>query len=73
MAFALLIAGVLGHQADATMGPGTQGLPSAAKTFSPVDRVACRFAGPICPAGYTRICPPLKVLVCPLPLGGDAF
>ena len=59
-AFVLLLAGALGFQADATVGSGTQGLPTAAKDFSPVDRVACRFAGPSCPVGYTRICRPWK-------------
>ena len=60
MAFALLVAGALGFEADATVGSGTQGLPTAAKNFSPIDRVACRFAGPMCPEGYTRICRPWK-------------
>ena len=40
MAFALLVAGALGFEADATVGSGTQGLPTAAKNFSPIDRVA---------------------------------
>jgi len=59
-AVTLLLAGSLGFHAEATIGSGTQGLPSAAKAFSPVDRVACRFAGPLCPAGYTRVCRPWR-------------
>ena len=51
MAFALLVAGGLGFQADAAVGSGTQGLRGAVKNFSPIDRVACRFAGPMCPEG----------------------
>lgn len=59
-AFALLLAGSLGFQADATVGSGTLGLPMASKDYSPIDRVSCRFAGPLCPVGYTRICRPWK-------------
>ncbi|MGH6736858.1 MAG: hypothetical protein ACRECX_12415 [Methyloceanibacter sp.] len=55
-AFALLLAGALGFQAEATVGGGTQGLPAAAKNYSPVDQVSCRTAGPLCPLGYTRVC-----------------
>lgn len=57
---ALLLAGGLNFQADATVGSGTLGLPIAAKNYSPIDRVACRFAGPTCPVGYTRVCRPFK-------------
>jgi hypothetical protein len=60
VAFALVLAGGLGFQADATVGSGTLGLPMAAKNYSPIDRVACRFAGPMCPEGYTRVCRPFK-------------
>jgi hypothetical protein len=58
--FALLLAGALGFQADATVGLGTQGLPTAAKNYSPIDKVACRFSGPTCPAGWTRVCRPFR-------------
>lgn len=59
-AFALLLVTTLGFQADATIGSGTQGLPIAAKTFSPLDRVSCRTRGPMCPLGYTRLCRPWR-------------
>ena len=59
-AFALLVAGSFSFEADATVGSGTLGLPIAAKNYSPIDRVACRVAGPLCPAGYTRVCRPWK-------------
>ncbi len=58
--FALVLAGSLGFEADATVGSGTQGLPTAAKTYSPIDQVSCGFTGPTCPVGYTRICRPWK-------------
>jgi hypothetical protein len=56
--FAFVLAGALGFEADATVGSGTQGLPRAAKAYAPIDQVACRFDGPTCPVGYTRICRP---------------
>jgi hypothetical protein len=59
-AFALLLAGMLGFQADATVGSGTLGLPAAAKDYSPIDTVSCRWKGPLCPAGYTRVCRPWR-------------
>jgi hypothetical protein len=52
----MLLAGAFAFTADATTGTGTLGLPAAAKHYSPIDQVACRFAGPTCPAGYTRVC-----------------
>ena len=55
-AFALLLAGALGFQADATVGSGTHGLPMIAKDYSPIEQVACKFTGPTCPVGYTRVC-----------------
>ena len=68
-AFALLLVTTLGFQADATIGSGTQGLPIAAKTFSPLDRVSCRTRGPMCPLGYNAALPALALLVYALPLG----
>jgi hypothetical protein len=59
-AAAMLLAGALAFNADATVGSGTLGLPTVAKDYSPIDQVACRFAGPLCPAGYTRVCRPWK-------------
>jgi len=55
-AFALLLAGALGFQANATVGSGTHGLPMIAKDYSPIEQVACKFTGPTCPVGYTRVC-----------------
>ena len=55
-AVSLLLAGAYAFNAQATTGAGTLGLPAAAKNYSPVDQVACRFSGPTCPAGYTRVC-----------------
>jgi len=59
-AAAVLLAGAFTYSADATLGSGTLGLPMAAKDYSPVDRVSCRTAGPLCPLGYTRVCRPFK-------------
>jgi hypothetical protein len=53
---ALLFVGAHGFQADATVGSGTHALPMPAKDDSPIDQVACKFAGPTCPIGYTRVC-----------------
>ena len=53
---ALLLAGAFAFTADATTGSATLGLPAAAKHYSPVDRVACKFSGPTCRVGYTRVC-----------------
>jgi hypothetical protein len=53
---AMLFAGSVMWKADATTGTGTQGLPATAKDYSLVDTVACRFSGPTCPIGYTRVC-----------------
>jgi hypothetical protein len=55
-ALALTLAGAFAYQADATTGAATLGLPSVAKNYSLVDQVACKFAGPTCPIGYTRVC-----------------
>jgi hypothetical protein len=55
-AFALLLAGALGFQANATVGSGTHGLPMIAKDYSPIEQAACKFTGPTCPVGYTRVC-----------------
>jgi hypothetical protein len=52
----MLLAGSVMWTADATTGAGTQGLPHAAKHYSVVDTVACKFSGPTCPVGYTRVC-----------------
>ena len=52
----MLLAGAFAFTAEATTGAGTLGLPAAAKNFSAVETVACRFAGPTCPIGHTRVC-----------------
>jgi hypothetical protein len=52
----MLLAGAFAFTADATTGAGTLALPAAAKNFSAVETVACRFAGPTCPIGHTRVC-----------------
>jgi hypothetical protein len=39
----LLFAGSFVWKADATTGAGTLGLARAAKNYSPIDTVACRF------------------------------
>jgi hypothetical protein len=57
----MLLAGVLTANA---MGTGTFGLRSAAKSFSPIDTVACRVAGPVCGWGRTLICRPLRGCWC---------
>jgi hypothetical protein len=52
----VLLAGAYGFNADATTaGTGTLGLLSAAKNYSPVDTVACRFDG-FCRPGKTLVC-----------------
>jgi hypothetical protein len=56
---AVLFAGSAMWTADATTWAGTLGLPNAAKNYSMIDTVACRFSGPTCPAGFTRVCRPL--------------
>jgi len=43
--FALVLAGSFGFEADATVGSGTQGLPRAAKTYSPIDQVSAALPG----------------------------
>jgi hypothetical protein len=55
-AASLLLAGAYAFDADATAGAGTLGLPAVAKHYSEIDRVACKFRGPSCPIGYTRVC-----------------
>ena len=50
----MLLAGAFAFTAQATMGPGTLG--GLDKNYSPIETVACRFAGPTCPRGYTRVC-----------------
>jgi hypothetical protein len=52
----MLLAGAFAFTAEATTGVGTLNLPGVAKNFSAVETVACRFAGPTCPRGYTRVC-----------------
>lgn len=58
----MLLAGAL--TAEAMTGNGTLGLRGMAKNFSPVDTVACRVAGPICPLGRTWVCRPLRGCWC---------
>jgi len=58
----MLLAGAL--TAEATTGAGTLGLGAAAKHFSPVETVACRVAGPVCRAGRTLVCRPLRGCWC---------
>jgi hypothetical protein len=58
----LLFAGTI--SAEAMTGGGTLGLRSAAKNFSPIDTVACRVAGPVCRAGRTLVCRPLRGCWC---------
>src|SRR5262245_22802264 len=50
----LLFAGSFVWKADATTGAGTLGLARAAKDYSPIDTVACRFDG-FCRPGYTMV------------------
>jgi hypothetical protein len=52
----LLLAGVFAFTANATTSIGTLNLPGVAKNFSAVETIACRFSGPTCPRGYTRVC-----------------
>lgn len=52
----LLLAGAFAFNAEATTGAATLGLGAAAKSYSPIERVACKFKGPLCPIGYTRVC-----------------
>jgi len=51
----LLFAGSSVWKADATTGAGTLGLARAAKNYSPIDTVACRFDA-FCRPGYTMVC-----------------
>jgi len=52
----MLLAGAFAFTAEATTGVGTLNLPGVTKNFSAVETVACRFNGPTCPVGYTRVC-----------------
>lgn len=52
----MLLAGVFAVTANATTSIGTLNLPGVAKNFSPIETVACRFSGPTCRIGYTRVC-----------------
>jgi hypothetical protein len=57
----MLLAGALGAEAA---GVGPLGLGAAAKNFSPVETVACHVAGPVCRAGRTVVCRPLRGCWC---------
>ena len=52
----MLLAGAFTFTANATTSVGTLNLPGVAKNFSAVETVACRFNGPTCRIGYTRVC-----------------
>ncbi len=58
----MLLAGAL--TAEAMTGSEVLGLRSAAKDFSPIDTIACRWAGPVCGPGRTWICRPLRGCWC---------
>ena len=52
----LMLGGALALTAEAATGAGTLGLAGAAKPYSLIEKTACRFAGPLCPIGSTRVC-----------------
>jgi len=56
-AFAVLLVGMLGFEADATVGTGGHSLPLVAKDYSPVEKAACRFTA-ACGKGRTLVCRP---------------
>ena len=59
----MLLAGAFAS-AQATTSIGTLNLPGAAKPFSPVETVACRWRDPVCGRGRTSVCRPLRGCWC---------
>ncbi len=55
---ALLVAGLMSWNAEATTAAGTAGLPDAIKKYSLVEKAACVGYGKHCPPGYTWVCKP---------------
>jgi hypothetical protein len=56
---AVLVAGALAFDADATIGGGSQGLPAGTKSLSLIEKVDCRSQGWFCPTGSTLQCNPI--------------
>ena len=52
----LMLAGALVWTAGAATGAGTLGLAGAAKPYSLIEKASCKFKGPLCPIGYTKVC-----------------
>ncbi len=52
----LMLAGALVWTAEAATGAGTLGLAGAAKPYSLIEKASCKFKGPLCPIGYTKVC-----------------
>jgi len=68
--FALLLVGMLGFRADATVGTGAHSLPLVAKDYSPVEKTACRFTA-VRRGKDFGVPPVLALLVRSLPLAAS--
>jgi len=67
-AFALLLVGMLGFQADATVGTGAHSLPLVAKDYSPVEKDRLPVHRGVRGGTDFGVPPVLALLVRPLPL-----